>query len=230
MRTLSMRIIVCLIAAGALAACSGFDIPTKKVEYKSAGEAAAARSAAGSDAAERRRALRRAGRRHPRRARRFPPISASATADRKPRGAARCFRPSTVAHRARRHPALARGERRSRAAVAGREGFLAGDRLHRQRRDAGSRRHGDRLGRKPREDSRRLHPQHARQAARFGLLDFRARQVPHAPRARLAAGHDRDLHQPSRHGRGLHVGSRRTTRSGSRGRPIRSSKPRCCAG
>ena len=36
----------------------------------------------------------------------------------------------------------------------------------------------------------------------------RARQVPHAPRARHAAGHDRDLHQPSRHGRGVHLARR----------------------
>lgn len=37
MKSLSIRGVACLVACVALAACSGFEIPTKKVEYKSAG-------------------------------------------------------------------------------------------------------------------------------------------------------------------------------------------------
>ena len=40
----------------------------------------------------------------------------------------------------------------------------------------------------------------ARQADRPGLLDGRARQVPHPPRAQRRDGRHRDLHQPPRHG------------------------------
>ena len=55
------------------------------------------------------------------------------------------------------------------------------------------------------------HPQHARQVARPGVLDRRARQVPHAARAQARTGKDRYLHQPPRHGRGLPTSSARTT-------------------
>ena len=40
-------------------------------------------------------------------------------------------------------------------------------------------------------------------------FDQRARQVPHAARARHRAGHDRNLHQPPRHGRSVYRGRRR---------------------
>ena len=75
-------------------------------------------------------------------------------------------------------------------------------------------------------------PQPARQGDRQRLFDRRARQVPHAPGARRGAGHHRDLHQPPRHGRGLHDHRRpgRRTPSGSRARRIPNSRPRCCAG
>ena len=54
------------------------------------------------------------------------------------------------------------------------------------------------------------------------LLDQRARQVPHPARAGRPARHHRDLHQPPRHGGGLHLAAEReqTETRGSRARPI----------
>ena len=49
-------------------------------------------------------------------------------------------------------------------------------------------------------------------------------------RTRIERTRDRQrhLHHPSRHGRGLHRSAQGTARSGSRARPIRSSRPSSC--
>ena len=53
-----------------------------------------------------------------------------------------------------------------------------------------------------------VHPQLPRQGARQRVFrPSRARQIPHPARARRRARHDRDLYQPSRHGRSLYSSS-----------------------
>ena len=68
------------------------------------------------------------------------------------------------------------------------------------------------------------------QGHRRPVLDARARQVPHAPGAGQRAGHHGDLHQPSRHVRGLHQRRQERHALAAARRRIPISKPRCCAG
>ena len=89
------------------------------------------------------------------------------------------------------------------------------------------RRDGNRLGREPRQDAAGHHPQHARQAARLAVLHRRARQLPH-PRRAHAARRQRDLHQPPRHGRGLHQHAAGPDHVAAARRPTRSSRPSSC--
>ena len=73
-----------------------------------------------------------------------------------------------------------------------------------------------------------------RQAARPGVLDLRARQVPHAARARRRTART-EIYISHRGMDEVYTTPRDVSRdhdrpSGSRARPIPSSRPRCCAG
>ena len=74
----------------------------------------------------------------------------------------------------------------------------------------------------------------ARQAPRPGLLDLRARQVPHAAGAQRRRQRHRDLHQPPRHAGGLHDCATAEQRAGGTAwqprPPIPDSRPSSCAG
>ena len=153
----------CFACAALRCACGcSFELPTKKVEYKSAGKlpplevppdltrpaATIASSCPMSGARARRRSR---------------PIRRSAKDVREAAGSGAVL-PTQDNARVERAGTqrwlVVKGEPEQ--ALAGREGFLAGDRFHREPRNARSRRDGDRLGGKPRADPGRLHPQHAR--------------------------------------------------------------------
>ena len=106
------------------------------------------------------------------------------------------------AHRARRHQRWLVVNRPADQLWEPGARLLAGERLPAGHGPAQPGHHGNRLGREPRQDAAGLHPQHAGQAARLGVLHRRARPVPHPPGAHAQRRH-RDLRQPPRHDRGL---------------------------
>ncbi len=137
-----------------LGACSTFDIEGKKIDYKSAGKLPPLEVPPDLTRPTHGRPLRRT-RCQPQGHRHLFRVQPRAHGPARQRGRL-CVLPQQDrrAHRARRQPALAGGQGHAGTGVAGGQGFLAGDWLHRQPRDARGGRDGDRLGGEPRRISR----------------------------------------------------------------------------
>ena len=127
------------------------------------------------------------------------------------------------ARRARRQPALAGRADAGRTAVAATARVLDRARLQPRHRQRAGRRDGNRLGGEPRQDPAGHRAPHDRPRARQPVRHRRARPLPHPRRAQRQ--HQRGLHQPPRHDRGVRRRSQRDARSGRRGRPTPASKP-----
>ena len=106
--------------------------------------------------------------------------------------------------------------------------LLAGERFPARHRPGNAGHHGNRLGRKPRQDAAGFHPLDHRQGVREPVFHRRTRPLPHPPGAHRQRRH-RDLHQPPRHGRGLLQHAKKTRPSGNPARPTWNSRPSSCA-
>jgi outer membrane protein assembly factor BamC len=221
-----------LLLTGLLAGCGGNILPeSKKIEYKSAGKAAAARDSSRPDPAEPRRALRgsrrfiKQGFRHL-----FRLLERAFRPGTNHDGAGSAAAGRQDAHRAFRYPALA-GRRRSspdKLWPGVKEfwqelGFLVNV------ESSGSRDHGDRLGREPGQDSAGRHSRYLGKV--FDSLYSTAERDKF--RTRLEKGAEPGTVEIYISHRGMYEiipTKAGAIPSGSRARQIPNSKPRCCAG